>query len=139
MSESIPQRPWWETAAVLISAIPGMAAIVLVILFLSGVGFRTDQNKTDLAQVKQDLGDQITDLKKTVTEGQQEVKHQIESLPVDRAELARHEGQITTLETEYGALHDGYLDLKNDVSNMNVTLQNIVHASNAPIMPGRGR
>jgi len=131
------RRPWWETAASIVAAIPGIAFVVLLVLYLSGIGFKTDQNKSDLVQVKTDLAGRIEDLKKTVTDGQDAVQRQIQNLPVDQAELNQHDREIEAMKSDFSAWKDRVQSLQGDVGILRTRVDNIASASSQQLMPGR--
>ena len=131
------RRPWWETAASIVAAIPGIAFVVLLVLYLSGIGFKTDQNKSDLVQVKTDLAGRIEDLKKTVTDGQDAVQRQIQNLPVDQAELNQHDREIEAMKLDFSAWKDRVQSVQGDIGILKTRLDNITNASSQQLMPTR--
>lgn len=63
----------------------------------------------------------------------------IDNIPVDHAELERHDRDITGLQTGFSLLRDRVTILEAAVTHQGEDLASAIRASNAPIMPSRGR
>lgn len=106
------------------------------------LGLTGNQTQKDVATLRADMTTQIgqvkeslTTLKATVKEGQSAVALQIQKLPVDQAELDRHENDIASMKTDISTVREDFITMKGAVANLSDNLSNALHASNVPLMP----
>ncbi len=104
-----------------------------------GKGALTDQNQSQITQLRDDLSGQIRELKTTVQQGQTALQAQIQDLPTDRAQLAEHGREITTIQRTIDVLSDRIGGIDGRVIQLRSDLDNVTRASSVPLLPGRAR
>jgi hypothetical protein len=83
-------------------------------------------------QSVQVLSGRITDLQKTVTDGQATLQNQISNLPLQGQELIQHQRQLDSLEPRVSMLEGTVIKLRSDFDNA-------IRTSAQPLMPNRVR
>lgn len=63
----------------------------------------------------------------------------VDDLPADRTELHNQAGEIAGLQQKFDTLDGRVGTAEGKIIGLRSDLDNIIRASNAPIMPGRGR
>jgi len=108
------------------------AGVTVALALVGLIVFETQKasNGDATQQSVQVLSGRITELQKTVTEGQTTLQNQISNLPLQGQELLQHQRQLDALEPRVSMLEGTVIKLRSDFDNA-------IRASNAPIMPGR--
>lgn len=114
----------------------GVLLVGLVIYLVTGQD-KTQETQRNLNSLQQDVTTQIAELRAAVTGSLAEVRHQIDSLPDQRAQLVEANRRLSeeaqaraVLEARLGVVERATIELRSD-------LNNIMQASRVPLPGGR--